>query len=175
MRAVVGLVGLLAVVGIIMMIMGKGGGLDAVDTARKAQESARVQTNQISGRDAEGAKASDSGKFEVQSVGGKPDSILVVKLDAGGTLERVYGLKRNDSIVEAGRQGGVMMRIRDIPSFDAAEEVINEAFAFKQPLIVVRDGQKLELPYREAAGNKKTASSDPLQNQLNAIQNAPGR
>jgi S1-C subfamily serine protease len=94
-------------------------------------------------------------------------------------METYYGLKRNDTITEING-----MPVRDQNDGELAVALAQEAYQRQQSLTVVRDGETLVLPQQKvqqqagasaAQGQPAGAkSSDGLQGQLDALQNAAG-
>jgi hypothetical protein len=170
MRAVFGIGGVLVTLGVIVYIMGIELGHDkaVIDAGNKATE----QVNQIAGRDGDGAPVKQSATLEPQTASGKTDSILVTSVVADGPYAKVWGLKRNDAIVEIGPLP-VQQVVTDAGS---ADDYVMDAYQHGEPLTVYRDGQKMVLtptsPLTPAAAGAAPAhaSGNPLQNQLDAIQ-----
>jgi hypothetical protein len=171
MRAVFGLAGLLLTIGVIVYILGtKGGVLDHEKTVIDAGSKATEQVNQMAGRDAtDGSPAKQSATLEPQQTNGHTDSILVTAITAGGAYARFWGLQRNDSILEIGPLP-VQQVVTDA---GAADDYVQDAYQRREPLVVMRDGQKMTLQAQDASAPKPAKSSDPLSNQLDAIQGIP--
>jgi hypothetical protein len=170
MRAVIGIGGLLVALGVLVYLMGFELGHDKVviDAGNKATD----QVNVIAGRDDSGTPVKQSATLEPQSTNGKIDSILVTGIVADGAYAKVWGLKRNDAIVEIGPLTLQQVGISDAGS---ADDYVMDAYQHSEPLTVYRDGQKIVLTPTNAltppaASPKPNNSGNPLQNQLDAIQ-----
>jgi hypothetical protein len=169
MRALFGLVSLLVVVLIVVWLFANyNSGVS--QPARKAQNEAA----QMAGTDVEtGGRASESADVDlIKTSSGKPDSILVTSVKAGGAYERYFGLKKDDAILQIGP-----LSVKDHPAISSTEDASNsllDAYQKKQPLVVVRDGQQITLPQagqaqQQPANNQNKGSGDPLQQQLEGI------
>jgi hypothetical protein len=169
MRSAFGLVGILVGIGVLVWLMGKSY-LPYTQQVLRSGQSAESQVQQLAGRDENMRNVAESAELEVQhNSSGQPASILVLSVVERGAYERFWGLKRNDSIVSIGP-----LSVRDAAtSNSAARDFVQEAYQRSQSLTVIRDGQKLTLEPRsgESSGSKP---SDPLQQQLDAIQRIPG-
>ena len=140
MRMIFGVIGLLVTVGVIVLILAFGY-LPHAKTTIDAGNKAQSQAGQIAGVDtATGMRASESLKMEGAQAGGRLESVLVTDIIVGGPMEKYFGLRRNDSIVEVGPQ-----QVRDINDEDLAKDLIVEAYQRQWPLVVVRDGQRMKL------------------------------
>jgi hypothetical protein len=168
MRAVIGIGGILAALGVLVWIMSFELGHDkaVIDAGNKATD----QVNVIVGRDDNGTPVKQSATLEPQSTNGKIDSILVTGVVADGAYAKVWGLKRNDAIVEIGPLT-VQQVVSDAGS---ADDYVMDAYQKSEPLTVYRDGQKMVLQPTNALTPKPSPSpnqsGNPLQNQLDAIQ-----
>jgi hypothetical protein len=172
MRAVIGIGGILAALGVLVWIMGFELGHDkaVIDAGNKAT----AQVNVVAGRDDSGTPVKQSATLEPQTTNGKIDSILVTGVVADGAYAKVWGLKRNDAIVEIGPLT-VQQVVSDAGS---ADDYVMDAYQHSEPLTVYRDGQKMVLtptnaltpPASPGASAKPSTPSNPLQNQLDAIQ-----
>jgi hypothetical protein len=143
----------------------------AIDAGNKATE----QVNQIAGRDGDGAPVKQSATLEPQTDNGKTDSVLVTSITADSPYAKVWGLKRNDAIVEMGPLP-VSQVATDTGS---AEDQLMTAYQQNEPLTIYRDGQKMVLnptsPLTPAVPGTPPAQGanpggNPVQNQLDAIQ-----
>jgi hypothetical protein len=176
MRAVFGLVGILATIGVIVWIMYKVE-LPHDQAVLNAQRQVAPEVNQMAGNSRDGSmRFSDSLSLELESTGGRSNSLLVTNVLANGPAATYFGLQRGDSIVEIGP-----LSVRDsINSAAEGRDMVQDAYQRKQQITVVRNGEKMLLPKAGAStppasptgGNK---SGDPLQGQLDAIKNAGGR
>jgi hypothetical protein len=169
MRAVLGIGGLLATLGVIVWIMSFELGHDkaVIDAGNKAT----VQVNQIAGVDDNGVKVKESATLEPQQADGKTASILVTSVVADGAYAKMWGLQRNDAITEIGPLT-VQQVVTDSGS---ADDYVMDAYQHGQPLTVYRNGQKMVLQAQSAllptpSPNSPNHSGNPLQGQLDAIQ-----
>jgi len=176
MRAGFGLVGLLICIGVIVWFMYKIE-LPHDQAVISAGQKAREQVNPIAGYSTDGKILfSDSLSLELQSSGGRSNSLLVTDVMAGGPAQTYFGLVRGDSIVEIGP-----LSVRDsINSTGEGRDMVMDSYQHHSTLTVVRDGQKITLPHPGATPSTPTPapaqkkSSDGVQGQLDAIQQMPG-
>ena len=175
MRMAFGLAALLVCIGVIVWIMSTVT-LPHTQQVLETQKEVKPQVEQMAGRSSDGTRASDTIKVDAETKGGKMTSLLVTDVTAGGVMEQYFGLQRGDSILEIAPQGGVLQPVSEMGSPSEAKDYLTQAYQNSQQVIVMRDGQRLTLP--AAADGKKPApgsgSGSPLQNQLDAIQKAPG-
>jgi hypothetical protein len=174
MRAFIGIGGLLAGLGALVWIMSFELGHDkaVIDAGNKAT----AQVNVIAGRDDNGTPVKQSATLEPQQTNGKTVSILVTGIVADGAYAKVWGLQRNDAITEI----GPLPVSQVVTDAGAADDYVMDAYQHNEPLTIYRNGQKMTLtpqsaltPPGETA--KPNASGNPLQNQLDAIQNQSGQ
>jgi hypothetical protein len=121
--------------------------------------------NQIAGRGEDGTPALDSITLSAGNVGGHLRSLVVMDIVPGGAMEKVYGLKKGDEILEA---GDYTIGIND--DLDTAKSMLLVKYGGGLPLKVRRAGAEIMLPLAGAV----TAPLSPeqaLRNQLNQIQN----
>src|SRR5687768_16335903 len=93
MRAAFGLAGLLVAIGGIVLLMSMYHPADTVRTGKKAEE----QAQQFAG-----VGARESIKVEPRERGGRLYALHVDYLLRGGSMEKHYGLKRDDLIIRVG-------------------------------------------------------------------------
>src|SRR5882672_10260147 len=97
MRAGLGLVGILITVGVIVWIM-YAVELPYTQSAISAGNSAKSQIEPLS---AEGVMRFDQSiDMDLETSGGRTNSVLVTKVVAGGPAATHFGLMRGDSIIE---------------------------------------------------------------------------
>src|SRR5437016_8139800 len=139
MRAGFGLVGLLITIGVIVWFMYKIE-LPHDQAVISAGNQARAQLEPLS---AEGVmKFEQSIDLDLESSGGRTNSVLVTNVVAGGPAANYFGLMRGDSIMEIGP-----LSVRDsVSSREDARAYVTDAYQRKQSLTVIRDGQKIMLP-----------------------------
>jgi len=143
MKAAFGLVGILAVVGVIVWIMGKsGGGLDYVKEEKQAGDRGTADVNQIAGKARDGEMTfKESIKVDGQSAGGKTVALLVEKVESAGPAATYFGLTRGDLVTEIGP-----LPVKEMGDSDAALDYLMDAYQRKQTITVVRDDIKITLP-----------------------------
>src|SRR5687767_12648546 len=90
-----GLVGLLLCAGIVFYLM--WGDKGTVQTSKQAKDHAEEVIHQATGRDSQGAVVTDAITYEEA-----PKGLLVKTIIPGSALEKRYGLKPGDVILEAG-------------------------------------------------------------------------
>jgi hypothetical protein len=173
MRMAFGLVGILGGLVALVFILSHTlpGTEQNLKTARQAKDTAR----QVAGYDESGVKASETIKLAEETSGGKLTGVLVTSITQGGAMEKHFGLKRNDSIVQIGP-----LTMDEIGSAQSAKDYLVDAFQRSQPIVIVRNERRMTLPLTPApapaAGTSTNApakpaetSKDPLQRQLDAI------
>ena len=173
MRMAFGLIGVLVAVGVIVWIMIQIT-LPHTEAVLSARKKVEPEVQRISGHDENGAKATDSIKLDAESTGGKMTAVLVTSITPGGAMEKHFGLKRNDSIVQIGP-----LTMNEIHAADEAKDYLLDAYERNREIIVVRDEKRITLPVpaatpapssgTPAAAKKNKTSDDPLQRQLDAI------
>jgi hypothetical protein len=170
MRAGLGLVGLLICIGVIVWIM-YAVEIPYNQSAISAGQKATAQANQFAGNSTDGTmRFDDSVSLDLQSSGGRTNSILVTKVVPLGPAATFYGLMKGDSIIEIGP-----LSVRDsVQSNEDAKAFVMDAYQRQYSLVVIRNDQKitLPLPTRPAASPAPAAakkSGDGLQGQLDAI------
>ena len=140
MRMAFGLAAVLVTIGVIVWIM-SAITLPSAKQALDVQRKVTPQVQQMAGRGTDGRPASESIKLSADSSGGRVNGFVVTQIQVDGPLEKFYGLKHGDSIVEIGPQPA-----RDIGAVDAAKDFLTDAYQHQQQIVVIRDGQKLTLP-----------------------------
>jgi hypothetical protein len=145
MRMAFGLIGLLVTVGVIVWIMAAVE-LPHTQAVIGAQKQVKPAVQEITGHDENGMDARDSIKLDTETSGGKITSVLVTSITPAGAMEKHFGLKRNDSIVEIGGQGGVMTQVKEYSSSDEAKDALLTAYQYSSPIVVVRDEKRITLP-----------------------------
>ena len=188
MRMAFGLIGLLVAIGVVVMIMNTV--LKKEQTVISVGNEAREEVKQIGGYSEDMTPAANSATIEQkQSESGKLESLVVKDVVTGGALEKYFGLKAGDVIIEVNG-----MKVSETPGSDAelSKAWLIEAYQKKQPIVVVRDQKRVTLPQAgaaptpaatpaagtappstPAAPTEQPASSDPLQRQLDSIQKVP--
>lgn len=165
MRAGFGLVGILMTIGVIVWLWSSivlPHDKAAIDAGRQAT----TQLNQIAGNSADGTMRFDQSlDFDLTRKGGRINDLIVLDVKPGGPAETFYGLRKNDFILELGP-----LAIRDqINSKDEARDFLMDAYQRSQPIVIVRNGQKITLPL---SGRPAPASTP--QQQLEQIQKSIG-
>jgi hypothetical protein len=153
MRAAFGLVGILAVVGVIVWFLGRpGGGLDQTKTVLDTGQRVRQDVNQLGGQARDGAMSfKESIGVEEQSTGGRTVALLVTSIAAEGPAAAHFGLKRGDMITEIGP-----LPVKEM-SGDAGIDYLQEAYQRRGEITVVRDEKTIKLPGGAAAPAAPTA------------------
>lgn len=143
MRMAFGLTGLLVTVAILVYVWSSY----TEQTARSgliargaAEQIAGVESGDLTGHVSEHIKLS-----EFAGPDGKLKAVLVNQIDSGSSMQAYYGLRPGDQIIEVG-----VMRVRDMDG-GLAVAMVQEAYQRKQPLAVVRDGRRLDLPQARTA------------------------
>jgi membrane-associated protease RseP (regulator of RpoE activity) len=146
MRMMFGLLALLITVAIILVVasMYYGGSQGVAKTGKRMQQ----QATQISGRGPDKVPVTQSITYVEPNAGDRLDSLEVASVTTGGAME-AYGVQAGDTIVEVNG-----MAIRDVPMGDVelARAWVAEAYQRQQTLVVLRNGQRIELPQQPAPG-----------------------
>ena len=133
------------------------------------QTQVKPQVQQIAGYDTNGRPASETITLDSQTRQGKFTGVIVTSVTAGGAMEKHFGLKKGDSIVDIGP-----LSVKDMDSASAAKDMLVDAFQRSQPIVVIRNEQRITLPVAAPApAGKGTANADPLKQQLDAIHATP--
>ena len=103
------------------------------------------QARQISGHDEQGRPASETVKLEPMVRGGHT-FLLVTDVTAGGTMDKVYGLKKGDEIVKIGD-----VNVETVVG-DMAVPMAYEAAQRNQTLWVRRGGVADPMPLAPSGG-----------------------
>jgi hypothetical protein len=173
MRTALGLGALLACIGVIVWIMSTIT-LPGTKAALDVQKEVKPKVEQVAGHTSGGVKASDTIKVDAENKGGKMQALLVTDITPGGAMEKYFGLKAGDSIMEIAPQGGALQPVKEMGSPQEAKDFLTSAYQNSQQIVVIREGQKLTLPVAPAG---KTApapagggAGTPLSKQLEGIQ-----
>lgn len=164
-------------IGLLVLLMGVGLYLylegSSAETAIKAAAPVKAQIQQYGGVDEAGNKSIDSAKLEGLSEGGKLRGLLVDSVVADGSYAKFFGLQKDDTITGL-EYNGFKRKLTEFPTEDEARGEVDEAFRKSGHLFVLRDEKEVELPSGGGAGSAKSgkSSGDPLQSQLDAIQNS---
>jgi type II secretory pathway component PulC len=135
MKGAFGLVSLLVVVGLMFYMFTKNTG-----TVMDKSKDARKDAAQFAGQDEDGVKARDSITLEaVHTGGGKFHGMSVKTLMPGGPMEKYYGLRVGDEIIQANQ-----LDLKDYE--DMAKALVEESYSRKTPIVVMREGQRVTLP-----------------------------
>lgn len=162
MRGIFSLAGLLVIAGLCMWWFSR------VDIpAAKQGEDITKQAQQISGRDTDGTPISQTMTLDPQSANGKLTGVLVEKIDAGGAMQQYYGLQPGDLIVEVGSMAMPDMNNNG----DLAVSLVQQAYQQQQKLVVMRNGQRIDLPSASgsAAAQPVGAGGSGADQQLNNV------
>lgn len=143
MRMAFGLAGLLVTVAIMAYVWSfytQGVSNSAAQVRPVAEQIAGVESGDLTGHVSEHIKLS-----EYAGPDGKLKAITVNQIDSGSSMQAYYGLRPGDQIIEVG-----VMRVQDMDG-GLAIAMVQEAYQRKQPLAVVRDGRRLDLPQARSA------------------------
>lgn len=143
MRMAFGLAGLLVTVAIMAYVWSfytQGVSNSAAQVRPVAEQIAGVESGDLTGHVSEHIKLS-----EYAGPNGKLKAITVNQIDSGSSMQAYYGLRPGDQIIEVG-----VMRVQDMDG-GLAIAMVQEAYQRKQPLAVVRDGRRLDLPQARSA------------------------
>jgi hypothetical protein len=170
----IGLAAILITIAVIVWIMSSFW-IPQAQQAIAVNKTIKPKVQQIAGQDSDGQDARTTIKLDSESTGGKMTSVIVTDIDTEGAMARYFGLKKGDSIVEIAPQGGVLMSVKDMGGPGEAKDQLLSAYQNSQPIVVVREGQKMTLPVAPPPKASTVTSGTPLQQQLDAIggQKAP--
>ena len=103
MRAIFGLVGILATLGVIVWLLAAPGGeLDQIQQAKKVQDRTKLMVNDLSGLESNGQKKK-SDPLTLEASPGEFRYVTLAAIDpAGSELAAKYGLQVGDRIVDVG-------------------------------------------------------------------------
>jgi hypothetical protein len=163
MRMAFGIAAFLVCIGVIVWIM-SAIWLPSAKQSLDVKKKIEPQVQQMAGRDVTGRPVSETIKLDVDRSNGRVNGFIVTSIVADGALAQFYGLKRGDSIVEIGPQTA-----KEIDQVDAAKDYITDAFQRQSEIVVIRDGTKLTLPAKTAAGAPKPAPQQSIDQQLQGI------
>jgi C-terminal processing protease CtpA/Prc len=165
MRMAFGIAAFLVCIGVIVWIM-SAIWLPSAKQSLDVKKRVEPQVQQMAGRDAAtGRPVSESIKLAADKSGGRTNGFIVTSIVEDGALAKFYGLKRGDSIVEIGPQTA-----KEIDQVDAAKDFLTDAFQRQSEIVVIRDGTKLTLPAKPAAGAPKPApAQQSVEQQLQGI------
>ena len=184
MRAGIGLVSLLMVLGIILMVAFSGPHGGYVPTVLNAGNSGQQQASQISGHDENGTPVSDTIALEEHdSSDGQLRGLTVKTVLPTSPMVTSYGLMPGDEIIEI---GGLTLR-GNFSDPELAKDEVYEAYSQNKSLTILRAGQQLTINpdtalstahpgYFPKPGTTVTGNAPPppqQQSPLNQIQNIP--
>ncbi len=147
MRGMFSLIGLLITVAIIAYVWSSYN-QTVVKEGRHAQDMAQ----DVVGNAPDGTPAINTVTLEPLEKNGQLQSIAVKSVVPGGIMEKFYGLRADDQIVEIGP-----LALRDNDS-GTAMALMQEAYMRKQSLTVLRNGQRLTLPSLEKPAGGDSAA-----------------
>ncbi len=150
MRMAFGLVGILGT--LIAIVFALSYLLPRSQPAINAGRHAQGQAQQIAGRDANNAPATDSITLASEDSNGRMTGVLVTSVVPGGAMEKHFGLKRNDTIVEIGMGGGVLQPVNQMSTAGEARDALLTAYEQSQPIAVIRNEKA---HYASSAGDVK--------------------
>lgn len=144
MRAAFGLIGILATVGVLILILaGPGGYLDHSKASLDAGRKASAQVNVISGNAPNGmVRAIDTISFKLDRTdSGKIRGLLVSAIVPDGAMAQRYDLKVNDLIVDLGAMEVDFL----VQGQEDAEAFLTDAYQRGSSITIMRDGQRITL------------------------------
>jgi hypothetical protein len=151
MRVAFGLVSLLVVVAIILLMFS----FYQAPMIKKGV-SARDEARQLAGRDEDNAPVTDAITLDAQDKGGRMEGAVVTSVVPGSAIEKRYGFKNGDVILELGP-----LTVRDhMNSPEEARDFLLDAYQKSQPVVVLRGWERLTLPL-EAPARNAAASAAP--------------
>jgi hypothetical protein len=126
------------------------GGSSYIGTVAEKKADATEQAQQFSGRDIDGRPLSETLTLEPFEQGGNLRGLTVVAVEPEGVAATHFGLQAGDIIEQIGPQevGGFI-----IDSFEFSKDMLNEAFARQQTVVVERNGEEVTLPLGDRPGN----------------------
>lgn len=184
MRMAIGLAGILVTIGVIAWIW-SAVTLPATKQALDTRERVRPQVEQIAGHTADGTRAADTLQVQPLERGGRLSAIVVTDVVEGAAMDKHFGLRRGDEIIEIGP-----LSVKEMGAADEAKDYLVAEYQRSGTITVRRDGAKIKLPLPDsarkaaspaaapatpAAGDADDSSGsggsgDALQKQLDAIQ-----
>jgi hypothetical protein len=159
-----GLIGLLVCIGVIVWIM-HSATLPHTQQVLNTRKEVTPKVEQMGGKDADGTDVRQQIKLDAESSGGKMTSVLVTDITPGGAMEKYFGLKKDDSIVEIGIGGGVMKPVKEMDSPQEAKDALLTAFQQGQQIQIVRDEKKMTVPANPGIGGGQVTPPKPGQQQ----------
>jgi hypothetical protein len=140
MRAGIGILSILIVIGIIMFVSFSGPGGGYVPTVIQAGNVANSQASQMAGKDQNDVRAQDSIALDADMPGSKLHGLIVKNILPGGPMETVYGLVKGDEIT-----GTSELSFKGDTDAELDKTLVYSAYQENKPLIVLRNGQELTL------------------------------
>ena len=142
MRIGIGLVSLLVVVAIVLIWFKN----TQIPVIEKGQET-KKEAQQISGRGPDGLPASQSVKLDAKMKNNQIESLVVTDVTPGGAMDQYFGLQKGDEIVKVGD-----LDVKGHPLGEGVDAAVFEAAQRQQALVVVRNGQRVELTPKPVGG-----------------------
>ena len=137
MRMAFGLVSLLVVFAIIMLVFSMYEA-PVLKRGKTAMDDARA----LAGRDEDNAPVTDAITLDAKDRNGRMEAAVVTSITPGSALEKRYGLRAGDEIIQLGP-----LAIRGtIQSADEAKDFLHSSFQRNEPVVVVRGFEQLTLP-----------------------------
>lgn len=162
-----GLVAILVVICILLIIYAQ-----YVLPVAKIGKQVKPQVQQLAGTDERGNRVSDS--YTLKNEFGR--GLRVIELSRNSAMRAFYGLDKGDLILEVTARGGLPMTLKETDA-DTMKAYVAEAYQFQLPIVIERKGQRMTLPNKdqkpatpESPGTASPGSSDPVRQQLDAIQ-----
>ena len=154
MRMAIGLAGILVTVGVIVWIM-SAVTLPATKQALDTKKRVQPQVEQVAGHTADGTRAADTLQVEAQERGGRLSAIVVTDVVQGAAMDKHFGLREGDEIIEIGP-----LAVKDMSAADEAKDYLVAEYQRSGTITVRRDGAEVKLPL-PAAARKAATPSDP--------------
>lgn len=150
-----GLVGLLVVVAIIFILWTQN-----ASQVAKTNKAVRPQAEQMAGVDASGQRVSGTYTLEEVSENGRFKGMKVLTITDDSMMKSFYGLQVGDVITDVYARGTSMKStIGSDP--EMMKSLIAEAYASKQPLVVVRNNSSITLQPGAGSGTHRATTNAP--------------
>lgn len=139
MRAIFGLVSLLVVVAIIVYLFS----IYSIPVAKQGRIT-QQQARQLSGHDEDGTPADQTIKLDADLRNNKIADLIVTSVVPGGAMDRMYGFQPGDKIIAIGEYDISTLSNDDFEM--AKAQLLQEGYEKSKPVMVIRNGQKVQLP-----------------------------
>lgn len=120
------------------------------------------QAQQLTGRSADGVPVADSIETEESmDQRGYFKGLKVTEVTPGGGMQTMYGLQKDDVIVSV-----ESLTVNELTSAAQMKPFLVDAYQKSQPLVVLRDGQRITLPEKSST---TAPAGGSIQSQVDAI------